>query len=389
MPTRKITTATEADDLLDGLTLLGTGGGGSPAEWRPRLKQQIASGDVFEWTDLDELDPQAYGCTVFKTGSIAPAKPQPELVKEMGFTEPRIANPMVEAVHGLGRRLGVDIEVVLPVELGGINTPAPMNAALEMGVTLADASCSDRSIPELDQIPAIAFGRGVSPASIADTWGNMIVLENAPTVRAAEHLVKSLAVFTQHPDPAAMCAMAMLAMPIAELRKFVVRDSLTLALEVGEAMRKAVEAERSPAAAAAQALGGRVLFEGAVADRQWRDEDGYMTGTVQLAGKGEFADHTLKIWHRNENHVTWLDEQPYVTSPDLIMTADLATGTPYTNADIDKGMELAVVGRAANPLFGETPQGIETGGPRHYGFDLDYRPFAECVAGGEGAKRAA
>jgi DUF917 family protein len=218
----------------------------------------------------------------------------------------------------------------------------------------------------------------LAPASVADTWGNKIVLEAAPSVRAAEHLVKSMSVFTQHPDPDAMCAVAMLAMPISELRQFVVRDSLTLALDVGTAMREAIAGDGDPAQAAAAALGGQLLFEGPVVERDWKDEDGYMTGTVLVEGRGEFEGHKLKIWHRNENHVTWLDDQPYVTSPDLIMTADGKTGQPYTNADIDKGTELSIIGRAANPLF-ETPEGIATGGPRHYGFDLDHRPFAEVV----------
>jgi DUF917 family protein len=285
---------------------------------------------------------------------------------------------MVEAVHGLGARLGVEIEVVFPVELGGINAPAPISAARDMGATLADASCSDRSIPELDQIPAIAFGRGLAPASVADTWGNRVLLEAAPSVSAAEHLVKSLSVFTQHADPDAMCAVAMLAMPIAELREFVVRDSLTLALDVGTAIREAIAADANPAEAAAAAMGGQVLFAGRVVERDWKDEDGYMTGTAVMEGAGEFEGHKLKFWHRNENHVTWLDDQPYVTSPDLIMTADSNTGEPYTNADIDKGSELTIIGRAANPLF-ESPEGISTGGPRHYGFDLEHRPFAEAV----------
>jgi DUF917 family protein len=143
-------------------------------------------------------------------------------------------------------------------------------------------------------------------------------------------------------------------------------------------MRKAIADEGNPAKAAASALGGRVLFEGPVVERDWKDEEGYMTGTVVVEGSGDFTGRKLKIWHRNENHVTWLDDQPYVTSPDLIMTADRRTGEPYTNADIEVGTELAIVGRAANPLF-ETREGIATGGPRHYGFDLDYRPFSEVV----------
>ena len=217
MPSRTISTVDQAEALLDGLTLLGTGGGGSPKEWRGLMREKIEGGETFTWTDMDEIDPESYGCTVFKTGSIAPANPQPELIAEMGFTEPRVPNPMVESVHALGRRLGVEIDVVFPVELGGINAPAPISAAMDMGATLADASCSDRSIPELDQIPAIAYGRELAPAAIADTWGNQVLLEAAPSVSAAEHLVKSLSVFTQHADPDAMCAVAMLAMPIAEL----------------------------------------------------------------------------------------------------------------------------------------------------------------------------
>ncbi len=74
-----------------------------------------------------------------------------------------------------------------------------------------------------------------------------------------------------------------------------------------------------------------------------------MTGTVLIEGTGGFAGHTLKIWHQNENHITWLDDEPYVTSPDLIMTADLKTGQPYTNADIAKGTELAIIGRPPTP----------------------------------------
>jgi DUF917 family protein len=378
MPTRTISTVDEAEALLDGLTLLGTGGGGSPKEWRGLLREKIGNGESFTWTDLDEIDDARYGCTVFKTGSIAPANPQPELIKEMGFTEPRVENPMVEAVHGLGERLGVEIDVVFAVELGGINTPAPMSAAMDMDATLADGSCSDRSIPELDQIPAIAAGRDLAPAAVADTWGNKIVLEAAPSVSAAEHMVKSMAVFTQHPDPDAMCAVAMLAMPMSELRRFVVRDSLTLAFDVGTAMHGAIGAGGDPAQAAADAMGGRVLFAGPVVQRDWKDEGGYMTGTVEIEGDGDFDGHRLKVWHQNENHVTWLDDAPYVTSPDLIMTMDRKSGQPYTNADIDKGTELAIVGRAANPLFG-SDEAITAGGPRHYGWDLEYRPFAEVV----------
>ena len=46
------------------------------------------------------------------------------------------------------------------------------------------------------------------------------------------------------------------------------------------------------------------------------------------------------------------------------------------------GLEQVEVGGVCQKpeLFGETEQGIATGGPRHYGFDLEYRPFSEALA---------
>ncbi len=80
-------------------------------------------------------------------------------------------------------------------------------------------------------------------------------MEAVPSVGRAEHLVKHFSVFTQAADPDAMCAVAMLAMPISELRQFVVRDSLTLALDVGTAVHEAIAADGDPAQAAATAAG--------------------------------------------------------------------------------------------------------------------------------------
>ena len=40
--------------------------------------------------------------------------------------------------------------------------------------------------------------------------------------------------------------------------------------------------------------------------------------TQDPAAAGEFAGHVLKVWFRNENHVSWLDGEPWVASPDLM-----------------------------------------------------------------------
>ncbi|MFQ5886918.1 MAG: DUF917 domain-containing protein, partial [Anaerolineae bacterium] len=85
---------------------------------------------------------------------------------------------------------------------------------------------------------------------------------------------------------------------------------------------------------------------------------------------------TFKIWYRNEYHVSWRDDKPFVTSPDSLIMVDLKTGEPATSYDFSVGDQVAVVGRKAHEVH-RTKGGIEVLGPRHFGFDLDYVPIEE------------
>ena len=119
--------------------------------------------------------------------------------------------------------------------------------------------------------------------------------------------------------------------------------------------------------------GVRVLFRGEVAERTWENRDGYMWGEHSIAGTGDYSGR-LKIWFKNENHLTWLDGEPYVTSPDVIEVVDDRTGEPRVNTDIEIGDRVAVLAVPRRPQF-DTPEGIAALGPRHWGFDLDFRPL--------------
>ena len=150
-----------------------------------------------------------------------------------------------------------------------------------------------------------------------------------------------------------------------------VPGTMSECLSLGRAIREARENGRDPVEAAAAALDGWVMFRGTVTGRDWANT-GYMEGTHELTGNGEFAGHMLKVWFRNENHVSWLDGQPWVMSPDLIEFCDPATGEPLVNTYVELGQELAVVGRRRRDQF-DSPAGLGALGPRHFGFDLEFR----------------
>lgn len=84
---------------------------------------------------------------------------------------------------------------------------------------------------------------------------------------------------------------------------------------------------------------------------------------------------------KNENLVSWLDDKPYVTCPDLICIVDSQTSEGISNsraAESYKGNNVVVLGIKAIDQW-RSPKGIEVFGPKHFGFDIMYKPIEEIV----------
>ncbi len=103
-----------------------------------------------------------------------------------------------------------------------------------------------------------------------------------------------------------------------------------------------------------------------------------MYGTTHLKGLGDFEGHTMSVWFKNENHIVWKDNEPYVTSPDIVSLVELETGEPKTNTAITAGDAMAVVGMKGVEAF-RTARGLQILGPEHFGFDIDYVPIEKVV----------
>lgn len=141
---------------------------------------------------------------------------------------------------------------------------------------------------------------------------------------------------------------------------------------------KAVEAGLDPVEGVAKAVYGRILFSGKVVEKQWEDKEGYLWRTNTTEGHDRFKNHIFKIFFKNENHVSWLDGEPYVTSPDIIEVVRKDTGEPITNTDIKEGDVVSVIGLSCRKAF-ETPKGLHVLGPRNFGFDIEHVPIEKVA----------
>jgi len=375
----EVRTVEDVHDLVHGLTLLGTGGGGRPEQGLESLLPHVQAGGAVSWADPDAIPDDAWVCSTFGMGSIAPTKSlSTEERRALGYpAEWTVARPMVRAVRELEAYTGKKVAAIVPFELGAGNTATPMDAAMHVGAAIVDGDFAGRAIPELCQTSAAIAGMSFAPGAIVDPWGNVLLVKQTASELLTERIGKLVSIATKLPDMKASCAHAGFLMSGKDLKRVAVPGGITRALAVGRAIRAAKARGADPVAAAAEALGGWVLFRGRVAKKEWESRDGYMYGTTTVEGEGADARHTLRVWFKNENHVTWRDGTPWVLSPDLIMTIG-ADGTPYTNTLLPEGARIGVVGAVADPRL-RTPAALDLLGPRHYGYDLAYTPIEELV----------
>ena len=375
----EVRTVEDVHDLVHGLTLLGTGGGGRPEQGLESLLPHVQAGGAVSWADPNAIPDDAWVCSTFGMGSIAPTKSlSTEERRALGYpAEWTVARPMVRAVRKLEAYTGKKVAAIVPFELGAGNTATPMDAAMHVGAAIVDGDFAGRAIPELCQTSAAIAGMSFAPGAIVDPWGNVLLVKQTASELLTERIGKLVSIATKLPDMKASCAHAGFLMSGKDLKRVAVPGGITRALAVGRAIRAAKARGADPVAAAAEALGGWVLFRGRVAKKEWESRDGYMYGTTTVEGEGADARHTLRVWFKNENHVTWRDGAPWVLSPDLIMTIG-ADGTPYTNTLLPEGARIGVVGAVADPRL-RTPAALDLLGPRHYGYDLAYTPIEELI----------
>jgi uncharacterized protein len=367
----RLTTATQVEDFLRGSNFMSASGGGDPVVERRQLLADLEAGREIGWVPLSAFAPDdVLFCTCY-SGAIAPEvfTDQTEAAAALGGAVVH-DHPFLAAVALLERQLGVTCRGLISVEIGGINSGAILSAAARLGLPLADADYSGRAIPELHATALELFGAPVLPFACADYYGNETVILAAASNAWAERIGKHLA---QASLGIVGCAFA--ALPATRAAEIAMPGTLSEALQLGRAIR---EAPGDPVQAAADALDGWVLFRGTVTHRDW-ENNGYMEGRHVLEGTGDFSDHRLEVWFRNENHVSWLDGEAWVASPDLIEFCDPETAEPLVNTHLEVGQALAVVGMRRRPAF-DSPAGLSVLGPEHFGFDLTFRGIEELVA---------
>ncbi len=377
MPYGKLETTQDCEDFVRGCLFMGTGGGGG-VEWgMGMLKDALDDGIALEWVDVDDIPDDVWTVTPYGMGSIAPVSQETlDEIERAGLVDNFGDRSMEEAVKELENYLDKPIRCIVAAELGAGNTPAPLVTGARLGIPVVDGDYAGRAIPDEMQGTPYLYGKHSWPFASVDNWGNVAIVKYTVNPHMLERIGKMLAVAAY-----GVTTMAATPLPANEMKEILVRDTLTKSLAIGRAMRQAREQGEDPIDAALAVTGGWRLFEGTVTGKEWEDRGGYMFGTTHIQGTGDYEGQTLDVWFKNENHVSWLDGNPWVCSPDLLTLAYKESGEGTTNTLIKEGDEVVAVGMKGLEAF-RTEFGLnEASGPRYFGFDINYVPIEELVAG--------
>jgi hypothetical protein len=376
MATYILKTKTDIEDFVRGCAFFGTGGGGDPKDGLNQLLYQFEVGKEIKWKDISEIPDNILTVCAYGMGSIAPQTLKQRIeMKSLGLIKEKIKDKLGAAIKELEKYTGEKIEAVVPVEIGGANTPAPVATAANLDLSVVDGDYSGgRAIPELVQTTPHLNGYSMVPLASVDQWNNVCIIKDVVNNMVAEKLGKFISILAY----GKLAGNATYLIQAEEMKKIVIPNTLTRAFELGKAIRKSRESGKDLIETIVEYTKGWMLFKGKVVKKEDKDMEGYYWGTITLEGVDEFRENTFRWWFKNENHISWLNDRPFVTSPDVISVVDLKTGEPITNPRVKVGDVVAGIGVKGSEVF-KTKKGLSVLGPKHFGFDIQYTPIEEIM----------
>ena len=354
-------------NILYGAAILGTGGGGSLTEGIELIDEALAAGKTFRLASFDDLAPEDLIGTPYGCGAISPLT-EAERKKYARLPEAQ-ENFYLLCMKQMEAYMGKELKAVISTELGGHNTATALYCGAMADKLIVDGDPAGRSVPGLQHSTYYLHNVPMCPISVMNKFGEGAVVTSVFDDERAEDLVRALAVVSQN------IVAVMDHVNTAEvLKNAVIRGAISQSEAIGKAFLTAKAQGGDFVSAVTEAGKGKPMFRGVVTKSTYETRDGITFGDTEIRGAGEYAGHTLRVWYQNENIISWLDGEIFVTVPDLICLFDLDEKMPQLNPYAREGENVAVIALPA-PNEWTTQRGLEIFGPRFFGYDVDYTPY--------------
>lgn len=371
---------TDLDWISIGCYILGTGGGGSPYSHMLRMRDIIRAGGIIRVVNPHDLnDDDLVGC-----GGGA-GSPTVSIEKLQG-------DEMMEAQNEL-YALGLTPKAthMIALEIGGGNGLQGMilGASTNMNIPTVDGDWMGRAYPTKWQTTPVVFAERKTvfcPITMCDGNGNVVHMTKATSDLTVERVFRAgLSQIGSHVG----CAEG----PVtgAETKRWVVEHTISLSWRIGRAVTRARQTNRIDTVAETiiSEVGGAesasVLFKGKIVGVERTLRMGHVYGEVIIeASSPSSFSGKLKIPFKNENIAALAlgpdgTEEMLASVPDLISVIDAQNGEAIGTPEYRYGLLVTVLGITASEKWTATKRGIEIGGPRAFGLEVEYRPLGKFV----------
>lgn len=354
-------------DIARGAAIMGTGGGGDPLVGRMLVQQAMDEGCTVQVLEPSEVADDALVISTAMMGA-------PSVVVEKLPS----GSESVASLRRLEEHLGRTAAATIPMECGGLNSMIPLLVAARAGIPVIDGDGMGRAFPELQMETFGVYGIPGSPLVVSDAAGHSALIDTGADNVQMEAFARAVTI-----RMGGASYIAEYSMSGADVKRTAIPGTLSLARDLGRAVRVAREHHEDPFAALVAAVEGsiygyaRSLLSGKIVDVQRGVVDGFTSGQVRIEPFG--GGESMVIEFRNENTVARLGGRTVALVPDLITVLDLETATAITTEALRFGQRVRVLAIATPPIM-RTPEALEVWGPHAFGLDEPWVPVEELSA---------
>src|SRR5687768_14225081 len=272
-------TTDDLKSLALGAGILGTGGGTHP---------------YLELLNLEKLFRQGRTVSLLSPDALA----DDDFVAEVGFmgaplvTKERLPDPeqMLKAFHTMEKFTGRSFTAVMTSEIGGENGLLALLVAALAEIPVLDADPRGRAFPEMQMSTFAIAGLPLYPVALADIRCNEVIILRTTSAKWTERIGRAICT-----EVGAMLATCRPPRTGRQIKAHALQGSVTKAIRLGAAVRRARQNHTSPADAVLAADSGIKLFAGKVVDVFRRTTAGFVRGEARVEGTDDWAGNLFKV----------------------------------------------------------------------------------------------
>lgn len=353
-------TVDDLENLSLGSAVLGSGGGGDPAYAILMAKYLIEQYGPINIISMKEIKDDDLIVPLSIMG--APLINMERLLS---------GNELDILLQTIEEKLQRKPTVLMAAEIGGANAFTPILAAAKLGLPILDADMIGRAFPELQMSTCYLKNLKSTPAVMVDCLGNSVIIE-AQNANILEKIARSVTVAM-----GSSSAVGFYLMSGREVQDAVIAGTMSQALQLGEAITKAIQDGEDPVQKLVNVSEAIVIGKGTLVDIDQTVKDGFLQGSATILNGNE----RIELFYQNEYLLARKGTEICASTPDLLVLLDENSGTPLTSESLRYGLQVVLIAIPA-PKIWQTMQGLELVGPRVFGYDIAYKPISELIVKG-------